>query len=199
MQIQVQGIEKSYGDTRVLRNVHWELEQGGIYCLMGPSGTGKTTLLRVLLGLEQPDAGQVQGAEAGTVSAMFQEDRLCETLTPVENVALVLPPKSSRREIRHMLEEILPHDCMKRPAMQLSGGMRRRVSLARAVAFPSEAIVLDEPFTGLDKDTKKTVINFLLTHRNDRTLIVSTHSDEDVELLGGTKVMLSDISKGVLS
>ena len=198
MNIALHDIVKTYGNTNVLRRVNWEIAQGEIYCLMGPSGTGKTTLLRVLLGLEEPDSGSIEGIVPGQISAMFQEDRLCETLTPVENVALVMPGSTSRRRVRHFLEEILPHDCMKRPAMQLSGGMRRRVSLARAVAYDSQVIVLDEPFTGLDEDTKKSVIAFLLNHRQGRTLIVSTHSSDDVELLGGRKVMLQDISRGGL-
>ena len=124
----MEGLCKSYGDLRVLRHVSVRLEEGGIYCLMGPSGAGKTTLLRVLVGLESPDEGDVVGLGAGEASVMFQEDRLCEALTPVDNVALVMPPRASRRSIRELLEEILPADCMGRPALQLSGGMRRRVS-----------------------------------------------------------------------
>lgn len=196
MGIEFAGVSKSFGDAHVLRGVTMSLAEGGVYCLMGPSGTGKTTLLRVLLGLERPDAGTVSGVAPGEVAAMFQEDRLCETLTPVENVLLVLPPRTSRRSVRRLLERILPADCMDRPAMQLSGGMRRRVSLARAVAFPSSAIVLDEPFTGLDEATKRKVIAFLLEERRGRTLLVSTHSDADVALLGGEKVMLADVSRG---
>lgn len=192
----MQGVCKSFGEARVLRDVSCTLSGGGVHCLMGPSGAGKTTLLRVLLGLERPDAGIVQGLDPGSISAMFQEDRLCEMLTAVENVALVLPGRAHRGEVRRLLERILPSDCMARPACHLSGGMRRRVSLARAVAFPSRAIVLDEPFTGLDQATKRTVVAFLLAELRGRTLLVSTHSDEDVRLLGGSKLMLADISCG---
>lgn len=196
MDIVMERVDKSFGDARVLAGVTCTLSEGGVYCLMGPSGAGKTTLLRVLLGLERADAGRIEGATSGAVSAMFQEDRLCETLTAVENVALVLPARASRRQIRCMLEKILPADCLKRPVMQLSGGMRRRVSLARAVAYPGSAIVLDEPFTGLDGQTKRAVIEFLLAERRGRTLLASTHSDEDVALLGARKIMLADITKG---
>lgn len=196
MDIVMERVDKSFGDARVLAGVTCTLSEGGVYCLMGPSGAGKTTLLRVLLGLERADAGRIEGAPSGAVSAMFQEDRLCETLTAVENVALVLPARASRRQIRCMLEKILPADCLKRPVMQLSGGMRRRVSLARAVAYPGSAIVLDEPFTGLDGQTKRAVIEFLLAERRGRALLASTHSDEDVALLGARKIMLADITKG---
>ena len=116
--VRMEGLCKSYGDLRVLRHVSVRLEEGGIYCLMGPSGAGKTTLLRVLVGLESPDEGDVVGLGAGEASVMFQEDRLCEALTPVDNVALVMPPRASRRSIRELLEEILPADCMGRPALR---------------------------------------------------------------------------------
>ena len=127
---------------------------------------------------------------------MFQEDRLCEMLTPIENVALVLPKHTARNEIKQALTQILPTDCMDRPALHLSGGMRRRVSLARAVLFPSNMIVLDEPFTGLDRATKQTVIDFLLSRRQGRTLLVATHSEEDIELLGAKKLMLDAVQDG---
>lgn len=189
----IRDISKSFGDVSVLRGVTYRFDQGGIYCLMGPSGSGKTTLLRVLLGLETKDSGVIEGHHVGEISAMFQEDRLCETLTPVENIALVMSRKTKRSDIERMLTRILPADCMNRPAMQLSGGMRRRVSLARAVAFPSKMIILDEPFTGLDQATKKVVIEFLLEERKDRTLLISTHSEEDVVLVGGKKVLLDEL------
>lgn len=196
MDIVIDGIDKSFGTARVLRNVSCTLRDGGIYCLMGPSGVGKTTLLRIVLGLERADMGRIEGIETGAVSAMFQEDRLCETLTAVENVALVMPSGTSRGEIRRKLEMILPRDCMRRPVMQLSGGMRRRVALARAVAYPGRTIVLDEPFTGLDGATKRTVIDFLISERQERTLVVCSHSEEDVTLLGAEKLLMENISHG---
>lgn len=162
---------------------------------MGPSGTGKTTLLRMLLGLETADAGVVEGITQGDISAMFQEDRLCQVLSPVENVALVCPRKADRNKIRENLEDILPAACMKQPVAELSGGMKRRVALARAVHYPGKLIVLDEPFTGLDKDTKREVIDYLLKMRGDRILLAATHGEEDATLLGGKKVMLSEISE----
>ena len=187
---------KSYGANRVLRDVSLTLDAGSITCLMAPSGSGKTTLFRVLLGLEPIDSGSVEGLAAGEVSMMFQEDRLCETLTPVENVALVLPSSARRDDVQRELERILPPDCMDRPALQLSGGMRRRVSLARALAYPSRAIVLDEPFTGLDSATKRAVIDFVLDMREGRTLLVATHNKEDLELLGARALLLDEAQDG---
>lgn len=194
MSISIKGISKSFGEHKVLNNVNLDLEDNEIYCLMGASGMGKTTLLRIILGLEQADEGEISGVSSGEISAMFQEDRLCDVLTPVENVALVMPTKSNRKAIRKNLERILPKDCMKQPAKELSGGMKRRVALARAMNYPAKLIILDEPFTGLDKNTKLEVIEYLLSMREKKIMLIATHGEEDVTLLGGKKIFLSDIN-----
>lgn len=194
MSISIKGISKSFGEHKVLNNVNLELEENEIYCLMGTSGMGKTTLLRIILGLEQADEGKISGVSSGEISAMFQEDRLCDVLTPVENVALVMPTKANRKAIRENLERILPKDCMKQPAKELSGGMKRRVALARAMNYPAKLIILDEPFTGLDKNTKLEVIEYLLSMREKKIMLIATHGEDDVTLLGGKKILLSDIN-----
>ncbi len=193
MSIEVSGACKSFGATRVLSDLNLTMQDGGIYCLMGPSGAGKTTFLRILLGLETLDSGTVTGLARGEASAMFQEDRLCESLTSIDNVALVLGRRTSRRSVKELLEELLPPECLDRPVTSLSGGQRRRVSLVRAVAYPGAAIIMDEPFTGLDAKTRCQTIEFVLAHRGRRTLLVSTHGEEDAALLGAQKLMLSDL------
>lgn len=194
--IVLKDVRKVYGDKTVLDGVSLKLEAGRTYCLMAPSGSGKTTLLRVLLGLEGIDGGSIEGVSRGRVAMMFQEDRLCEVLTAVENVALVLPHDARRTDVQALLEEVLPSDCMGKPVMQLSGGMRRRVSLVRAMAFPSDAVVLDEPFTGLDAATRRTVIDFVLRHRAGRTLLVATHGQDDARLLGAETIDLAALQGG---
>ncbi len=194
--IVLKDVRKVYGDKTVLDGVSLKLEAGRTYCLMAPSGSGKTTLLRVLLGLEGIDGGSIEGVSRGRVAMMFQEDRLCEVLTAVENVALVLPRDARRADVQALLEEVLPSDCMGKPVMQLSGGMRRRVSLVRAMAFPSDAVVLDEPFTGLDAATRRTVIDFVLRHRAGRTLLVATHGQDDARLLGAETIDLAALQGG---
>lgn len=194
MGISISKLQKSFGNHKVLCDLDLELDDGGIYCLMGASGMGKTTLLRIIMNLETSDGGTITGIKSGEISAMFQEDRLCETLTPVENVALVYPEKASRKKIRQDLEQILPAECMEQPIMELSGGMKRRVALARAMHYQSKLIILDEPFTGLDQNTKKEVITYLLKKRGNRILLAATHGEEDVQLLGGKKILLSEIN-----
>lgn len=196
MSVRLAHVSKSYGELHVLRDVNFTIEDGGVYCLMGPSGAGKTTLLRVLLGLEPADGGAIEGMRGALVSMMFQEDRLCNQLTPVENVVLVMPGRASRRRARELLAEILPEEALDKPAIQLSGGQRRRVSLARAMAYPSSLVVMDEPFTGLDKGTRQTVIDFILRHREGRSMLVSTHGEDDARLLGAQTVQLTDLFGG---
>ena len=111
----------------------------------------------------------------------------------MENVLLVCPRGTRRARVRSLLSRILPKDSLDRPVSQLSGGMRRRVSLARAVAYPSRMLLLDEPFTGLDAVTKGRVIEFLLSGRRGRTMLVSTHAEGDVALLGGEKIELDRV------
>ena len=186
--VRFDGVCKSYGVNRVLRDLNFTLEAGGVYCLMAPSGSGKTTLFRALLGLEPCDAGSITGVSSGDISMMFQEDRLCEALS-----AIVLPGRASRTKVRGLLSQILPAACLDQPVMELSGGMRRRVSLARAVAYPSTLLVLDEPFTGLDAQTRRQVIDFLLANRCGRTLLVATHGERDAELLAARRLDLAEL------
>ncbi|THF83307.1 ABC transporter ATP-binding protein [Cohnella fermenti] len=192
MGVEIDGLCKAFGGHRVLRSLDLRLADDGIYCLMAPSGTGKTTLLRIMLGLETKDAGTIRGIKPGEIAAMFQENRLCEQLTPVENVALVCPGRASRAAIRSNLELILPADCMEQPVSELSGGMKRRVALARAMNYPGKMILLDEPFTGLDKETKQRVIAYILSMRNRRIVLAATHGEEDAALLGGKKIILGE-------
>lgn len=193
MSVKINKLCKAFGEHKVLKGLDLTLEDGGVYCLMGASGMGKTTLLHILLGLESKDSGEITGIKSGRISAMFQENRLCENLTAAQNVALVCGGKMSIGEITKKLSEILPAECMEQPVSELSGGMKRRAALARAMLFDSDLVILDEPFTGLDSNTKKDVIDFILRMQNGRILLISTHGEEDVSLLGGKKIRLDEL------
>lgn len=188
--LQVENISKTYDNKKVLKNINKTLEQGAIYCLMAPSGEGKTTLLRILAGIEQADSGNVSRMERqeGTVycTISFQEDRLAEDISATENVMLVLG-SGKEKEIRDQLALVLPEDSLKQPCGTLSGGMRRRVSLVRAVMAEGELLLLDEPFAGLDEENKKKAAAYLLESQNGRTVVVTTHDEADVDLLGGIR------------
>ena len=200
MSVEIKNLCKSFGDKKVLHNLNMRLEDGGIYCLMGPSGMGKTTLLRIIMNLETKDSGEIlwineDGSERemepdSEVSAMFQEDRLLPFLNAVENVNMMYEKKPSAREICNDLSMILPRKSLHQPACELSGGMKRRVSLARTMHFQGKMIILDEPFTGLDMKTRRKVIEYVLKNRRGRILLVATHGEEDADLLGAEIIRL---------
>ena len=191
MSIIITDLCKTFDDNEVLKNVNITLKDNSIYCLMGSSGIGKTTLLRILIGLERADSGSVSGIDTKSISCMFQEDRLIPYLSAIDNVRIVLHGKNNRDEIRNNLLSILPDDSLDIPVSSLSGGMKRRVALARALSYPGKLIILDEPFTGLDKDTKLNVIDYILNMRNNRTLLIATHETDDANLLGAEIIKLN--------
>ena len=191
MSIIITDLCKTFDDNEVLKNVNITLKDNSIYCLMGSSGIGKTTLLRILIGLERADSGSVSGIDTKSISCMFQEDRLIPYLSAIDNVRIVLHGKNNRDEIRNNLLSILPDDSLDIPVSSLSGGMKRRVALARALSYPGKLIILDEPFTGLDKDTKLNVIDYILKMRNNRTLFIATHGTDDANLLGAEIIKLN--------
>ena len=176
-------LSKSYQNRPVLLDVSLTVQPGERCALMAPSGMGKTTLFRLLLGLETAEQGNIQTASAG---AVFQENRLIESLSPIENVRLALPPlprADTQAELFSILSSLLPAESLTRPVSTLSGGMKRRCALARALLSPSEILILDEPFTGLDEDTKKQAVQFIETWQKGRPLLFSTHDPKDVLLL----------------
>ena len=149
---------------------------------MGPSGAGKTTLLRILMGLERADSGRVEGLSGLRISAVFQEDRLCEGFTALENVRLAAAPSLSDADIRKALSAILPPQALDRPVSALSGGMKRRTAIGRALLAPFDLLLMDEPFTGLDEDTRRRTAAFIRERAAGRMILLSTHQEEDVRL-----------------
>ena len=169
---------KSYGEKQVLKDLSLMLEPGKLYVLTGVSGRGKTTLLHILLGLVPPDSGKVP--EGLRYSAVFQENRLLPRRSAVDNLRPVCR-KQGREAVRNLLAEILPSDCLESPVETLSGGMQRRVAIARAMAAQSDVVVMDEPFTGLDIQTAGVVLDFILRHQQGRTIVIATHQLEFVQ------------------
>lgn len=192
MELKIEHLSKSFHGLPVLKDLNLTLSSGPAYCLMAPSGSGKTTLFRILLGLEKPDGGCVLGLEHKKAGAVFQENRLCSEFSPVENVAMALPgPMRKNKAIAFSeLSKLLPPESLLRPVSTLSGGMKRRVAVVRALTSPSDFILMDEPFTGLDEDTKLSVMNYIKEKAAGKLLIISTHQDEDVGLLNGILITL---------
>lgn len=187
--IMVNQITKAYNQRLVLDHVSYVFEKGHAYCIMGKSGVGKTTLLRIIAGLEKADAGQITGV--GNTAMVFQEDRLIDRLSAVDNVKLVLPGRNNTQDIVCQLLSILPQSCIDQPVSGLSGGMRRRAALVRAVMAPADTLILDEPFNGLDAQTKDQVIQYIRTEQRGRTLICVTHEKDDAVKLGAEICVLT--------
>lgn len=181
MAIKIENLSKSYDGRQVFENLNMELTEGQITCIMAPSGKGKTTLLRILIGLEQADRGKVAGIEGKDISVVFQEDRLCENLNVLSNIRLVQKEKT---EIREGLEAVGLLDCCHQPVRELSGGMKRRVAILRALYAKWDILFLDEPFKGLDKEMKERVIQFLKKSCEGKTVICITHEEKESEALG---------------
>jgi NitT/TauT family transport system ATP-binding protein len=188
--MKLENVKKRYGNKVVLEDITLEIFPGQTTCLMGPSGGGKTTLARLLLGLERPDGGRIVGNE-GVKSAVSQEDRLCEGLTAVENVRLVRE-KGEEADAIALLAALGLSGHEEKPVRELSGGMRRRVAIARALFAEFDLLVLDEAFTGLDEDTKASVLAFVKEKCRGKTTLCITHDADVAKTLGDRLLLLEN-------
>lgn len=179
--IKITNINKSFQDKNVLVNYSAEMPLGQITCIMGPSGCGKTTLFNIMLGLLQADSGQISGLENKKFTALFQEDRLCTRLNAISNIKIVAPKELQDKNIKkHLVGVGLTGESLEQPVGKLSGGMKRRVALVRAIMPSSDIIFMDEPFKGLDEKTRLTVLNYVKKNTQNKTVIIITHDIDDV-------------------
>ena len=189
MAVVIENLTKSYGDKLALDPFSCVLEPGEIVCLLGQSGCGKTTLLRLLLGLETPTGGTVAGLP-DRISAVFQEDRLCPAFSAVTNAALPLGRQVPRADVAALLRELGLGEALYKPVRELSGGMQRRVAIARSLLAPADLFLMDEPFKGLDEETRRQVMDTVLARTRGKTLLVVTHDPEEAAYLGGRIVRM---------
>ena len=181
--IAVKGLSKAYDGKPVFRDLTLRFPAGSITAVMGMSGAGKTTLLRILMGLEQADAGMAEGTGGQRFVPVFQEDRLVPQLSVADNLRLV-SPELTDAEIRDALHGMELDGTAGKRVETLSGGMCRRTALLRALLCSGETLILDEPFKGLDRETKERVIRETLRRRGGRTVILVTHDPEEAALMG---------------
>ena len=184
--ILITNLSKSYGETVVFRDFSARLPLGETTVITGVSGGGKTTLLRLILGLETTDGGEIAGVPARR-AAVFQEDRLCPQLTAVQNVELVLPEGKTQYKTQIVSDfQRFGYDeqALALPARKLSGGQKRRAALLRALWAGCDTLLLDEPFTGMDPETMKKAAALLKERRGERAVLLATHDREAIRELG---------------
>ena len=179
----IEHLTKQFGEKTLFRDLCLTVD--GPAVLWAPSGWGKTTLLRILMGLDTPTAGRVRGV--GRAAAVFQEDRLCPQLTALQNVTLVLPgsEKQYKEQIEADFQQLgMDAAALALPAARLSGGQKRRTALLRALWAASDTLLLDEPFTGMDPDTLAAAAALLRTRCGTEPVLLATHDREAIRLLG---------------
>lgn len=193
MELVVTDLKKSYDGRPVLDGLSFTVPVG-LTRIAGNSGIGKTTLLRILLGLETADSGEITGLSGKRLAAVFQEDRLLDFMTPVDNIRLP-EPKLERAVILREMAAMGLTGCENQPVRELSGGMRRRVAILRALLCGADVIALDEPFKGLDEATRARVIDETKRLCRGKTVLMVTHEAAEAERMGAKIVGLLD-SKG---
>ena len=174
MEIVVRNLCKSFGDQAVLRDLSFTAGPG-ITAVMAPSGSGKTTLLRILLGLERPDSGTVEGLTGRRISAVFQEDRLLEHLSAEGNLRFVLGRVYDPAAARALLDRLGLPDTGAQPVREFSGGMKRRLALARALLHDSQIYIFDEATSNIDAESENDIMEVLRDLAKRKNVILISH------------------------
>ena len=192
--IQVDNVTKAYGKNIVIQGLSAEIKPGEFFTLLGPSGCGKTTLLRILTGLEAPDCGEITGVPA-RIAMVFQEDRLVDSLTVRANLRLALGAGYDPADAQALLNELDLPDALRRTVGELSGGMKRRVALARALLYDVPLLVLDEPFKGLDETTARQCMDALARRAAGRAVLLVTHDAQEGDYLHARTLQMEKLQR----
>ena len=190
--IVTEGLNKSFGPHIVFSSLDCCFEGGQTTALLAPSGAGKTTLLRILLGLESADGGNIRGLSGHAIRAVFQEDRLCENLSGRINCLITARHGVTAEQVDKLLGELGLDGHEHKAAREMSGGMCRRVALARALLAPGDILILDEPFKGLDDSLKASVIAQVVKYAASVTTIIVTHDKREAQALNARIVSLDE-------
>ncbi len=181
--MEVRNLYKTYGENRVFQNFSAIFPEGRATAIMGASGSGKTTLLRILMGLESCDSGEILGVP-GKISAVFQEDRLPEGFSAVACVKMVTGRRVPDSVIEESFSSIGLEGHTDRPVRELSGGMKRRVAVVRAILADFDALFLDEALKGLDGENRGAVLRYILENTKGKTVLAVTHDLAEAEAFG---------------
>ena len=187
--IKINSLSFSYGDDKkLIKNFSDEFKKGERICLTSPSGTGKTTLLKIIAGLLKAEKGSVLIDKKLKLSFCFQEDDLFPWYTALKNVSLV----SDEETAKQLLSLFGLSDSFDKLPSELSGGMKKRVSLARAAAYKPDILLIDEGFTGIEKELQLKIIEYLKTLSEKTVIVFATHDDFVREKLSTRTVHISE-------
>ncbi len=188
--IELKNISKSFDDKQVISDFSYDFGEKGIICISGASGCGKTTLLRIISGLEKADSGEV--SVNGKLTFLFQEDRLLPWLNVEENIACVLRGKAAEKHTRveNLLTAMGLEGLADAEISSLSGGMKRRVALARAIAPEPDILLLDEAFNGLDNETRFSIHAIIKEYSKEHLVVLVTHDESDISSLADKVIKL---------
>jgi ABC-type multidrug transport system ATPase subunit len=178
MGMRVENLSKAYNGLHVINGFSYEFPERGAVAITGRSGSGKTTLMHMLLGILTPDSGLITGAPR--MGAVCQEDRLVNSLSVAGNLRLI---SKDVKEIGRHLRAIGLYENRGDYISNLSGGMKRRLAIARAVLYQCEAVLMDEPYTGLDVETRALIADYALRECAGRLIIFITHDPEVIGLM----------------
>lgn len=188
MYLQIADISKQFADKKVLESVSLTFDKGYCYALCGASGIGKTTLLRILCGLEKPDGGTLNIPTEATVSYAFQEPRLFDALNVAQNIYAVHPD----RDIVRLLDELDLADATDKYPYELSGGMKKRAGLARALSKSADIYLIDEPTGGQDAQRSQQIADAIQKYTADSLCILSTHDASLIASIADRLIVLGD-------
>lgn len=179
--IVLKNISVNFEEKTVLENFSATFEDGKKYAIMGQSGIGKTTILNVISGLVKTHGGTVKNTSGNKISYIFQEPRLFDWMDVTENVSIVspLPKKQAEEKAKEILTALGLGDSLDSLPKELSGGMKQRVSIARAIVYEPDVLLLDEPFKALDEEMKRSVAEYLFSLMDGKTVIMVTHDATD--------------------
>lgn len=182
MDILMEKINKSYGDKEVLRDFTTKFEEGTVTFITGESGIGKTSIIRILMGLEGYQSGSISGLEGKEISVVFQGDCLCDKLSLDKNLSMVIDGQQVKEQYLDRLLGIFGLEGYRHKRVaELSGGMKRRLAILRAILYPHNLMILDEPFKGLDEENKKLVMGQLAKGLVGKTAIIVTHDKTEID------------------
>ncbi len=191
MSIVLSNITKYFGTNKVLEDFNLTVEENSRLCIMGESGSGKTTLLNIIAGITKPDTGTVTGIDKNRIGFVFQDDRLVEELTVYRNIKLVCNKSVTKAVVSKALETVgLSAGLVDVKVSTLSGGMKRRVAILRALLCDSDIILMDEPTKGLDDENKQIVIDYIINKTENKILVCVTHDREEAEKISDRILVL---------